>query len=143
MEQKAARTTEAEITAYYQSYWSMQIDCWEYFKLGVLPPVTYATWLLYVFDLVRAGVTGNDIGVQDDGFDAHWTQAHWQSVGRSMARNNIEYRVLLEKLIALAEIRSDTNVDDDFVNSVRSRQNLRKQLLRFAKHAARGAGRKR
>jgi len=62
LEDRAAPASEAELSAYYQSYWSIQIDCWEYFKLGVLPPITYATWLLYVFDLIRAGITGKDVG---------------------------------------------------------------------------------
>ncbi|HWA00323.1 MAG TPA: hypothetical protein VG841_08410 [Caulobacterales bacterium] len=131
LEQRSAPATKQEIASYYQSYWSVQIDCWEHFKLGVLPPITYATWLLYVFDLVRAGV---DADARKDGFDDAWIQEEWQSVGQRMSRNNIEFRLLLDQLISLARTQS-ADLDADFRTSVRERAALRKRLLHVARDA--------
>ena len=93
----AARTdakqqiSEAEIYDFYASYWSMQIDVWEYYRLGVISESVYATWLTYLYDHL-------------DGFTVIGTMNSrdaWEHFGRSLSRNNVEFRRLIERLYEL------------------------------------------
>jgi hypothetical protein len=93
----AARTdakvdiSDAEVYDFYASYWSMQIDVWEYFRLGVISESVYATWLTYLYDHL-------------DGFTIIGTmnsRQAWEQYGRSLSRNNVEFRHLIESLYNL------------------------------------------
>jgi hypothetical protein len=88
--------SDAEVYDFYASYWSMQIDVWEYFRLGVISESVYATWLTYLYDHL-------------DGFTVVGTMSSrkaWEEYGRSLSRNKVELRRLIESLYSLGEASS-------------------------------------
>jgi len=86
--------SDAEVYDFYAGYWSMQIDVWEYFRLGVISKSVYATWLTYLYDHL-------------DGFTVVGTmnsRKAWEEFGRSLSRNNVEFRRLIESLYDLSDV---------------------------------------
>ena len=81
-----------ETYAFYASYWSLQIDQWEHYRLGVISRHVFVTWMCYLLDAL-AGF--HRIGSVD-------SRASWERIGRSLARNNVEFALLIEQLFQLA-----------------------------------------
>lgn len=118
----AARTdsgeaiTPAETYDFYASYWSMQIDVWEYYRLGVIAESVYATWLTYLYDHL-------------DGFTligAMNSRQAWEEYGRSLSRNNVEFRRLIESLYELAGRNAAPHENRD--NSIDARLRVRNEI---------------
>jgi hypothetical protein len=93
----AARTdarediSEAKVYDFYAAYWSMHIDVWEYFRLGVISEEVYATWLTYLYDHLHGFTVLGGVNSRES----------WEKYGRSLARNNVEFRRLVEQLYDL------------------------------------------
>ena len=69
----------------------MQIDVWEYYRLGVISESVYATWLTYLYDHLEGFTV---IGRMN-------SRKAWEEYGRSLSRNNVEFRRLIESLYEL------------------------------------------
>lgn len=87
-----AGVSAKEVYAFYAGYWALQIDQWEHYRLGVISSKVYLTWTCYLFDTLAGFHRLGDID----------SRASWEQVGRSLSRNNIEFRILVERLYKLS-----------------------------------------
>ncbi|KAF0182159.1 MAG: hypothetical protein IV086_00465 [Hyphomonadaceae bacterium] len=80
-----------EVYSFYAKYWALQIDQWEHYRLGVISKSVYVTWLCYLYDSLSGFHT---IGSMD-------SRTSWEAIGRSLSRNSVEFRCLVEQLYIL------------------------------------------
>jgi hypothetical protein len=115
-----ARTpiSDAETYDFFASYWSMQIDVWEYYRLGVISESVYATWLTYLYDHLEGFTV---IGKMN-------SRKAWEEYGRSLSRNNVEFRRLIESLYDLGGVNPVPPEKRDL--SIDSRLKIRSDIQR-------------
>ncbi len=83
-----------ETYSFYAQYWALQIDQWEHYRLGVISRDVYVTWLCYLYDTLSAF---HRIGTLD-------SRESWTRIGRSLSRNNVEFRLIAEQLHERASV---------------------------------------
>jgi hypothetical protein len=108
--------SDDETYDFYASYWSMQIDVWEYYRLGVISESVYATWLAYLYDHLEGFTVIGKVN----------SRKAWEEYGRSLSRNNVEFKRLIESLYELGARGSAPPKQRDI--SIASRLEVRSQI---------------
>lgn len=91
---KISPEDQRDLDRLMKDYWSLQIDQWVFFYREVISQDVYVSWLLHVVDHMR----GRVVGVPTDN-----ARESWQTFGRSIARNDLRVRLMMEASYKEAE----------------------------------------
>lgn len=84
---------DREVLEFYYRYWALQVDQWEYFRLGLVPTEVYGRWMLYVVDALR----GQHSLTLSSGENVDtWKLGGW------LTRHHTKFRSFIEELRGVA-----------------------------------------